>query len=246
MPGCRVRRRRLGGTHELRDTEVEHFDRAGAGDDDVGWFQIAMHDARGVRGCQRVADLDRIAESRARCQRALAHHLRQGAPGHVFHDDAAPPVGLDDVVNGRDVRVIQRRQRLRFALEPGKQISIVQIIGAEHLDRDIPPETAVARAVDLSHSTGANRFQQVVTVRAAAPTWVGHSSASRSRPRVRITFTAGAGCSSPENLVRNLYANFGQAAKRELDGQLFNRLNNGGFVPSRLTPPLPTRVEFRP
>jgi hypothetical protein len=120
-----------------------------------------MHDACGVRGCQRVADLDRIAERRARGQRALAHHLRQGAPSHVFHDDAAPPVGLNDVVNGGDVWMVQRRERLRFALEPGKQISIVQI-GAEHLDRDIPPETAVARTVDLSHSAGTNRFQQVV------------------------------------------------------------------------------------
>jgi len=41
---------------------------------------------------------------------------------------------------------------------------------------------------------------------------------------------AGRGGSSPENLVRNPYTNFGQAAKRELDGQLFNRLTDGGLV----------------
>jgi hypothetical protein len=65
-------------------------------------------------------------------------------------------------VDAGDVGVIERRQHLRFALEPGDAFRIVGHRIRQGLDGDLTPEIRVTRAVDLTHATGAKRSDHFV------------------------------------------------------------------------------------
>jgi hypothetical protein len=75
-----------------------------------------------------------------------------------LHDEI---VGAD-VVQRADVRVVERRDRPRLALE-----AVAEMLGG-HLDRHVASETRVARAVHLTHSAGANRADDLVRTESGA------------------------------------------------------------------------------
>ena len=53
--------------------------------------------------------------------------------------------------------MVERGQQARFAREAGAALGIGGEGGRQDLDRDVAPELAVARAIDLSHPAGAER-----------------------------------------------------------------------------------------
>jgi hypothetical protein len=57
----------------------------------------------------------------------------------------------------RDVRMIQRREHLGFALKASQPVRIGGKQIRQKLQRDITPELRVARAIDLTHSARAER-----------------------------------------------------------------------------------------
>ena len=56
----------------------------------------------------------------------------------------------------RDVRMVERRERLRFALEAREPLRIGGERGRQDLDRDVAIELGIARAIDLAHAAGAD------------------------------------------------------------------------------------------
>jgi predicted nucleotidyltransferase len=64
--------------------------------------------------------------------------------------------GFADVVQRADVRMIQRRDRARFAIEPLAQAGILGGAARQDLDRDGPIEPCITRAIDLAHPAGAD------------------------------------------------------------------------------------------
>ena len=69
---------------------------------------------------------------------------------------ARTPAALLETVDVRDVGMVQRRQRLRFALEPREAIRVGRERLGQDFDGNVPIELRVARAVDLAHAAGAN------------------------------------------------------------------------------------------
>jgi hypothetical protein len=61
-----------------------------------------------------------------------------------------------------DVRVIQRREDLGFALEAGQPVGVVREQLREHFQRDIAIELGVARAVDLTHAAATKRGDDLI------------------------------------------------------------------------------------
>ena len=115
-----VARRGLGRLDHRRQAEVEQLRVPARGDEDVGRLEIAMDDAGGVGGVERVGDLDAEADDGADRHRAGGHHFVQRQAAEQLHDEIGAPVRLRrlaDVVDRADVRVIQRRRRARLALE---------------------------------------------------------------------------------------------------------------------------------
>ena len=56
-----------------------------------------------------------------------------------------------------DVRMVERREDLRFALEAREPIGIVANDVGQDLDRDVAFQLRVARAIHLAHAAGAER-----------------------------------------------------------------------------------------
>ena len=106
-----------------------------------------MDDAGSVGGGDAVGDLYGQVEQLAR-----PVDRRQRTSLEEFHDEVVRP----DVVQLTDVRVIERRDRAGFAFEA------VAEFGGRLLDGDEPVQPRVARLVDLAHSAGADRFEDVV------------------------------------------------------------------------------------
>jgi hypothetical protein len=85
-----------------------------------------------------------------------------------FHhgvDDA----GVVAVVEDRqDVRVRERSDCFRFALESQERRRAVDQARRQHFDRDVAIELGIARAIDLAHPAGADRRDDVVGAEAGS------------------------------------------------------------------------------
>jgi hypothetical protein len=103
---------------ELRQPEVQDLGVAPAGDEDVGRLDVPVHDAPGMRRIERIGNLRRDLEQLLGPDRRPLDPVLQRLPFEQLHGDEALPRVLADLVNGADVRVIQRGGRTRFAREP--------------------------------------------------------------------------------------------------------------------------------
>ena len=107
----------------LREAEVEHLHLAVGGDLDVRGLQIAMDDAAAralPRARRRSAGRSRAPRrpaSRRRFRSLGQRPRRRRAPGRGTLD----PCASSSAVDRRDVRMIERREHLRFALEAGQR-----------------------------------------------------------------------------------------------------------------------------
>ena len=73
----------------------------------------------------------------------------------------APSCG-PEVVDRRDVGVIEPARRLRLLLEAPQPVGVGGEQRRQHLDRDLALEPLVARAVHLSHASRADRREDLV------------------------------------------------------------------------------------
>ena len=58
--------------------------------------------------------------------------------------------------------MIQRRQDFGLALEASEPLGIGRHAGGQDLDRDLPLQPRIGRAVDLAHPAGAERSDDAV------------------------------------------------------------------------------------
>jgi hypothetical protein len=107
-------------------------------------------------------------EGRRHGQRKPMQAPGQRAALEQFHDEEAHAVLEADVVDGEDVRVVQRAGRAGLELEPTPALRIGRRRFGQHLDGDRAIETCVAGPVDLAHATGAQRCEDLVWTEAAA------------------------------------------------------------------------------
>jgi hypothetical protein len=70
-------------------------------------------------------------------------------PFQVLHDEEIDPVLAADVVERADVRVVQRGDRARLAIEAFPELRVRRQRFREDLDRDRAIEPRIAGAIDL-------------------------------------------------------------------------------------------------
>ena len=105
-------RRRLG------DSEIEQL-RAPCRQKDIRRFDVAMNDSGGVRRRERVGQCNRRLQQNGKVERALAQPLLERFALEELHDDERLVFRrFADVVDGADVRMVQRGDRPRFTLKP--------------------------------------------------------------------------------------------------------------------------------
>ena len=85
-----------------------------------------------------------------------------------FGDDIGRAFVLADIVDGEDVRVIERRGGAGFLLEAAQTVGITGELGGQHLDRDLATESRVFCQIDLAHSAGAELRDNLIMIEACA------------------------------------------------------------------------------
>ena len=144
-----------------------------------------MHDARGVRLGQTLGglmgDIGQLPHGQTACDEEVA----QGHALHPFHRDERHAGLLADVVDGQDVRMIQRGGGLRFLLEPAETIGIAGHVARKDLDGNRAIEPRVARAVHLAHAPRTDGLGDFI--RAKTRTWgERHRADGIRRPSSRL------------------------------------------------------------
>ena len=122
-----------------------------------------MDDARAVRLVERVADLDRdrqrlVDRERAACRAACGERLAF----EILQDEEVDAVLLADVEQRADVRVAERRDRARLALEALAQLRIAGERRGQDLDRDHAIEPGIARPIHFAHAARADEGDDFV------------------------------------------------------------------------------------
>ncbi len=158
---------RLGGRvadrlNQLRDAEVDDLGVALVGEHDVGGLQIAVHDLLLVRSRQARRHLRRDLEHAAHQHPLAGQRVAHLLAANQLHRDVGAPVDLADLVNDRDVRMLERGGGLRLLDEAPTPIGVVRQIVGQDLERDIAIQPRVGGAVDNAHAAAADLFSDTV------------------------------------------------------------------------------------
>ena len=121
-----------------------------------------MDDALLVRGAEAPRNRNGVVDRLAR-REAPSGELRaqRFAFEQLLHDVGGALV-LPDVVDGRNVGMIEAASRLRLQLEPPQTIRVAREGRRQHLDRDFALEPFVPRPIHLPHPTSAKRCKDLV------------------------------------------------------------------------------------
>lgn len=111
-----------------------------------------MDDAALVGRGQRVGDLARDGHGLRQGQRAFLQHIAEGATVNELEYQVLRALNFFQAVDGCDVRVIERREQLRLALETADSFRMLCEQVMQRLDRHGAVEACVVRAIDRAHS----------------------------------------------------------------------------------------------
>ena len=106
-------------------------------------------------------ELKRVAKRRHNGQRFGSEFFRaqQLAKIHSvneFHEQKIKAAGLSEVVDRDDARMVQPRERLRFALETLGKACVIRALRRENLQRDETIELWLPHFEDRAHSARAD------------------------------------------------------------------------------------------
>src|SRR4029453_9583312 len=121
---------------ELGEAEIENFHVAVRPDHDVFRLDVAMYDARGMRRSQCADDLRRYVEGLADRQFRPRHSPAQRGALDIFGCDEMPALGLADLENSDDVRVVERGRCLGLLLEAAQTFRVLRVAFGKELDCD--------------------------------------------------------------------------------------------------------------
>jgi hypothetical protein len=118
------------------------------GDENVGRLDVPVHDPRAVRHLERVRDLHAELDHPLRRERLACDSFLERPTLHQLHDDERRAILLAEVVDGANVRVVERRGGARLAHEAIERLPVVRQLHWEELHRVVAAEPGVLGLVD--------------------------------------------------------------------------------------------------
>jgi hypothetical protein len=94
----------------------------------------------GVRLFKRAGNLNRDVENFADFHRRSAQSFSQRNAVDVFSGDVMATAFITHLVNRENVRMVQRRRRVGFLIEPNEPVTICCEFFAEDFERDLAAE----------------------------------------------------------------------------------------------------------
>ena len=127
-----------------------------------------MHNAFGVRGFEAVGDLNGQIQQFVGSKRLVRNPALERLPFEQFHGDEGPARVLTDVVDGADVRMIQRRSRSRLAQEAVQSYAVLREFFGKEFEGDGAAQARVFRLENYPHSP-ATQFLRDAVMRYRSP-----------------------------------------------------------------------------
>ncbi len=114
-----------------------------------------MDDAFFMGGGEAVGDLHSVLDGFALRHQAAIEQGAEAFSLEQFGHDEGRAFLLADVMNGEDVRVIERGHGARLLLEATETVGFAGEGLGNNFQSDIAAEASIARAIDLAHASGA-------------------------------------------------------------------------------------------
>jgi hypothetical protein len=127
-----------------------------------------MDDAALVRRGESLRDLMRPVDRAADGEARLLQPLAQRRSFEQLHHRVRDAVLAAEIVNGEDVRMGERGDRSRLALETRQRLRLVRHHVGDDFDRDVAAQALIVRAPDLAHATRADRRDDFIRTDARA------------------------------------------------------------------------------
>jgi hypothetical protein len=147
---------------QVRQTEVSDLHLALAGKQDVAALDVAMNDAFSMRLPQSLGYLNCDVESIFDLERALADAVGQLPAVHIRHRQVNLPVRFAEFVHRTNIRMVERRCRLRLSQKSGPASFHLAIAECDKFQGDGPVQASVEGLVDDAHSAFAQFFDDPV------------------------------------------------------------------------------------
>jgi hypothetical protein len=146
---CAGERNALG--EQFGQSEIKHFGLTAFGHENVRRLYVAMNNALGVSGVERIRDLDSEVEYFIQRQRLAADVISQTLAVNELHGDERP-VTLANVVDRADAGMVQSRSRVRLAPETFQGLSVLGNIFRKELQGNGPFQANVLGFVNYAHA----------------------------------------------------------------------------------------------
>ncbi len=147
---------------QLGQPEVQYLGLAARAHEDVGGLDVAMDDPLGVRGVERVGDLDAEIEDLLQLERLALDAVLERLAFQELHGDEALALVFADFIDGADVGMVERRGGARLALEARQRLLVAGDIFGQELERHHAAELGVLGLVDHAHAPAAQLAQNAI------------------------------------------------------------------------------------
>jgi hypothetical protein len=131
-------------------------------DEDIRGLDVAVDDLARMRRVQRVCHLNRDVDEHVHRHRFSVDQVAERLAFEQLHGDELRALELVDLVDGADVRVVQRRRRARFTQKPTDRLLVADPVRGQELERDRARELGVFRFVHDAHAAGTERFEHTI------------------------------------------------------------------------------------
>ncbi len=131
-------------------------------DENIRGLDVTVNNSLRVCRVQGVCDFNSQFEKFVERQWLAGNALPKGLAVEKLHRNELPAVLLADVVNGADVRVIQRRCRLPFSPETLESGKILGHLRREEFQADGAMEPRVLSLVNDTHAAATKLFDDAV------------------------------------------------------------------------------------
>ena len=132
------------------------------GHKDIGGLDIAVNDILGVRGVERVSDLDGQREQAIEFERMAGDHMLQRRAIQKLHGDEGLAVLFANVVDGADVGMVQCRSGLRLPPKPLQCLMVAGHVFREKLEGHEAVEAGVLGFVNHTHAPAAELLDDAI------------------------------------------------------------------------------------
>jgi hypothetical protein len=118
-----------------------------------------MDDAPVVCKLQRVAQWRHDSQRLLRREFPRAQKLAQVHTVHEFHEQVIKSAGLSEVINGDDVRMVQRGEGLRLARKTFGKLRVAHAFRRQKFQRHKTIQGLLPRLIDHAHAAASETFK---------------------------------------------------------------------------------------